>query len=205
MYGPDCYAGLDLPKWCTSAGIGQLHLFLGYLRLKNKTANLILIGLSCLQLLIQQHSSSSYLYQIWTHHGWRLACIYISIHQQNQVPNVRQVNPHSPIGMSAESCIDGLLCAEMHSNESAQDLNWYKVHLQVIFMSDIVDAAGTTILNSIKHGQLTGIWNSDLSWPANPWQAASAWSQWRTALAHLEEHGKLKKPLGDWLASSNQH
>ncbi len=52
VYGPACFVGLDFPELYTSAGIGQLRLFLGHLRLQDKTANLILIDLSYLQLLV---------------------------------------------------------------------------------------------------------------------------------------------------------
>lgn len=45
-------AGLDLPNLSTRENLGQLCLFLGYLRLKDKTADLILINISYIQVLV---------------------------------------------------------------------------------------------------------------------------------------------------------
>ncbi len=52
VFGPSSYAGLALPDLCTSEGISQLRLLLGHLRLRDKTAKLILIDMSYLQLLV---------------------------------------------------------------------------------------------------------------------------------------------------------
>jgi hypothetical protein len=43
VFGPAKYAGLSLPSLYMNASIGQLRLLLGHLRLKDKTAHLILI------------------------------------------------------------------------------------------------------------------------------------------------------------------
>ncbi len=67
-------------------------------------------------------------------------------------------------------------------------LNQCRVCLQGIFISDIMDAARTIVLNSIKHGWMAGTRKSNLNWPAQPRPPSSAWSQWRTAIAHLEEN-----------------
>jgi hypothetical protein len=51
VFGPSRYAGLGLPDLYTSASTAQIRLFLGHLRLQDKTADLILIDMSYLQLL----------------------------------------------------------------------------------------------------------------------------------------------------------
>jgi hypothetical protein len=83
-------------------------------------------------------------------------------------------------------------------------LNRCRVYLQVIFVSDIADATGTIVLNSIKHGRLAGTRKSNLNWPAQPRPPSSTWSQWRTAIANLEENGHLAQPLGEWRLPSHQ-
>ncbi len=52
VFGPARYAGLDLPALYSNESIGQLRLLLGHLRLRDKTAKIILIDISYLQLLI---------------------------------------------------------------------------------------------------------------------------------------------------------
>jgi hypothetical protein len=52
IFGPSISGGLDLPKLYTSAGLGQLRLLVGHLRLQNKTASLILIDIGYVQLLV---------------------------------------------------------------------------------------------------------------------------------------------------------
>ncbi len=52
VFGPSKYAGLGLPSLFTTKSIGQLCLLLGHLRLKDKTARLLLIDMSFIQLLV---------------------------------------------------------------------------------------------------------------------------------------------------------
>ncbi len=52
VFGPSSYGGLGLPELYTSEGIGQLRLLIGHLHLRDKTANLILIDISYLQLIV---------------------------------------------------------------------------------------------------------------------------------------------------------
>jgi hypothetical protein len=52
VFGPTKYAGLDLPHLATTENVGQLRLLLGHLRLQDKTADLILIDISYIQLLV---------------------------------------------------------------------------------------------------------------------------------------------------------
>ncbi len=50
VFGPASHAGLDMPDLYTSAGISKLRLLLGHLQLQDKTAKLILIDNSYLQM-----------------------------------------------------------------------------------------------------------------------------------------------------------
>lgn len=52
VFGPSEYGGLEMPELYTSEGIGQLRLLMGHLRLRDKTASLILIDISYLQLIV---------------------------------------------------------------------------------------------------------------------------------------------------------
>jgi hypothetical protein len=61
VVGPSKYTGLSLPNLYTAEGIGQIHLLLGHLRLKDKTADLIVIDISYIQLSV---SSSTLFFNV---------------------------------------------------------------------------------------------------------------------------------------------
>jgi len=82
------------------------------------------------------------------------------------------------------------------------EINSCRVYLQVITISDIMDAAGIRILPSAFLGHRDPSRSSSLHWPA--WQRPSGWSSWHSLLQHISTRGRLLQELGQWLAPSHQ-
>jgi hypothetical protein len=97
IYGPSSYAGLALPDLYTSQGIYQLRLLLGHLRLQDKTAKLILIDISYLQL--QAGSSTLFfnlnhqLYGKYVEQGW-LVSIWQFLYKTKIKLHIRLTSQH---------------------------------------------------------------------------------------------------------------
>jgi hypothetical protein len=77
VYGPTSYGGLALPDLYSSQGITQLRLLLGHLRLQDKSAKLILIDMSYIQLLLGSSTFFMNLdynnYGKYTEQGWLIS------------------------------------------------------------------------------------------------------------------------------------
>jgi hypothetical protein len=58
IHGPEEYGEINIPYAYFLQSNGQLKLFIGPLRAKDKTCNLILISMSNLQLIVGHHSFS---------------------------------------------------------------------------------------------------------------------------------------------------
>jgi hypothetical protein len=78
IYGPEKYGGLALPNLYTTTSMDKLRLFLGHLRLQDRTGQLIHIDLTYLQLLsgigtfflIEDAASFSWLESGWITSLW---------------------------------------------------------------------------------------------------------------------------------------
>ena len=155
VFGPSSYAGLDLPELYTTEGTGQLRLLLGHLRLRDKTARLILIDLSYLQLLTG--SSTLFLnlpykrYGHCTEQGW-LVSIWKFLNKINFKILIRQAFVPTPPRQHDTNLMD-FFVTQGTSHKTLKILNRCRVHLQVLFLSDICSADGTTILQECKQGQ----------------------------------------------------
>jgi hypothetical protein len=83
-------------------------------------------------------------------------------------------------------------------------LNRCRLYLQVIYLSDISSADGRCILDECRLGNRPHNRQSTLKWPIQPKSPATAWKIWTTALAALHIHGRLHKPLMEWIYASHQ-
>jgi hypothetical protein len=74
LHGLEKYGGLKIPNAYLLQCKGQLQLFLGHLRVRDKTSNLILISMSRLQLLVGSDTPFLHLkypsYTKWIEHSW---------------------------------------------------------------------------------------------------------------------------------------
>jgi len=73
VHGPEAFGGMALPHLHTIQGIDKLKLFLGHLRLKDRTAQLIHINLTCIELLTGTGDlflNKEYSTYAWVEAGW---------------------------------------------------------------------------------------------------------------------------------------
>jgi len=83
-------------------------------------------------------------------------------------------------------------------------LNWCRLYLQVLTLSDIVAANGHFILQHAKDGVKDNTRVSRLRWPNQGKPTANDWATWRSTLSALESYGHLKSPLGKWVNVPHQ-
>ncbi len=80
-------------------------------------------------------------------------------------------------------------------------INNVQMYLQIMNLSEITDASGTTILpHAMEPGPSSA--RSTLKWPNQPKPTAVAWKHWRRALQHLylrTDSTHLTQPLKEWL------
>ncbi len=206
VFGPIQYAGLGLPSLYTNESIGQLRLLLGHLRLQDKTAKLILIDLSYIQVLVgssKRFLNLSYnIYNYCTESGW-LISIWQLLSEINLKIAIRQAYVPSPLRENDIALMDYIVTLNV-SNKILKRINRCRVHLQVIFLSDICSADGSFILPCYKQGRQDSYRRSTLDWPRQPSPPRQDWALWSRTLCHLETAGKLSKPLGSWVAMGHQ-
>jgi hypothetical protein len=88
--------------------------------------------------------------------------------------------------------------AQLHS------LNACQVFLQVITVSDIRTADGTSLLQCILSGTRDVSRPFILKWPAQVNRGAKSWVLWRSAPSKLLQNNRLITPLGKWIKPTHQ-
>ncbi len=206
IFGPEELGGLSLPELYTTEGIGQLRFLLGHLRLRDKTANLILIDVSYLQLIV---GSTTLFFNLPFHQyshsaegGW-LVSIWQFLHSIKFQLHIRRA--YIPVvPRKGDKALMDYFVSKHYKPKLLKILNRCRLYLQVIFVSDISSADGTYIIPSIKHGHRLQERPSTLEWPSQPRPPANAWREWSNALSHLESHNKLHDSLGEWISPTHQ-
>jgi len=204
LFGPSWYGGLEIPELYTDQGIGQLKLLFGHTKLHDQVGQQILCILSELQLFIGSSSPVLSLpfkvYGQWVGEYW-LVSIW---RHMSQIGFTLEVENAWRPSLSCQHDI-AIMDAAMQYNFTAQQLkqiNFCRMYLQVIMLSDIVDASGTRILSSAFHGTIDVTRSSKLHWPA--WQCPNSWTSWKQLLTHLSTRGRLHQELGPWIAPTHQ-
>ena len=165
IHGPATLGGLALPQLYTTQGIDKLELFLGHLRISDRTGQLIHSDLTFLQLLSGSGTfilNQDYKRYQWVEKGW-LTSIWAFI----QTSAIQLVYPNQWIPKLTRA-YDQFLMEFFNTlglpPKTMEQLNMCRLYLQVITISDITSACGKYILPSIKHGQATHGRHSTLEW-----------------------------------------
>lgn len=205
IHGPEEYGGMNLPHITTTQGVDKLQLFLGHLRLQDRTAKLIHSDLSYLQLLAGVNTLCLNLpiakYK-WVEQGW-----LTSLWQFANFTNIQFVYPEAwlPSLTRENDCFLMPTFIQLgFPPPTLKRLNKCRLYLQALTLLDLTSADGRTILPSAKHGKILEDRPSTLLWPTQGRPTKAAWTEWAKALSMLELNGKLLQPLGRWLTSSHQ-
>jgi hypothetical protein len=184
VFGPVRYAGITLPHLYTTQSIGQLCSLIGHLYLQDKTADLFLIDISTIQLIVGSttqffnlpyHSYHMLVEPSWLRSIW---CLIDNLQFrvalcQAYVPSISRVRDCS--------IIDKFATLRLPKTDM-QRLNRCRLYLQVLHLSDITSADGTTILQCYKEGNRCPYRTSKLTWPYQPRLPASDWLLWQRTL-----------------------
>jgi hypothetical protein len=196
LFGGLKYGGLDLPELYTDQGFGQLRLLIGHLKLRDEVGLQIICFLSELQLFIGTiqpvftlpfslygHLVGDYwLVSIWKH----LSQIGFTLEVEDAwCPTLPRQN---------DASIMELAFLHNFSPQQLREINSCRLYLQVITVSDIVNAQGTCILQSAIKGERESSRVSSLHWPN--WQRPSSWNSWRRLLHHISIRGRLVQGCG---------
>ena len=205
IHGPEELGGMDLPHIYTTQGVEKLKLFLGHLRLQDRTGLLLHCDLALLQLLSGTGHfilNQEYKHYRWLEQGW-LTSLWEFL---NQV-KFTLFYPSSWLPTLTRRS-DSYLMEIFHHLHLPQPvmakLNRCRLFLQVITLSDITSADGTYILPTIKNGTLQEDRISMLMWPHQGRPTKSEWLLWDQTLQHFELRNKLLIPLGEWRNPSHQ-
>ncbi len=91
------------------------------------------------------------------------------------------------------------------SAKQLRRLNRCRVHLQVLFLSNIASTDGSFIMKCYKKGKRDPYRQSSLDWPYQPTPPWQDWTLWENTLHHLETGVKLTTALGNWCSPSHQN
>jgi hypothetical protein len=178
IHGPEDYGGIGLPHLYTCQGLQKITLFLGHMRLQDKTGNLLVIGLSNLQLL---SGSGMFVFNLpytisgtWIEHGW-LSSLWefssyakLSYHTSDicWIPEKQREN---------DSFIMEFFLTMTKNVSILKALNCCRVYLQVLQVSDIATADGCQLLPEVKLGSVPNQ-KSSLKWPIQGRPSSSDWN-----------------------------
>ncbi len=204
LFGPARYGGIEIPELFTDQGIGQLKLLFGHTKLRDQVGQQIFCFLSELQLFIGSISPVLSLpYKVygklvgdyWLTSIWR---------HMSQVGFTVEIEDAWMPALSRQNdmAIMDVAIQYNFTTQQLKEINYCRVYLQVILLSDIVNAGGGRILPSAFEGIFDETRVSNLHWPI--WQHPTSWTSWKCLLTHLSTRGRLYQDLGSWIAPTHR-
>jgi hypothetical protein len=199
IFRPEELGCLALPHIYTEQGISKLYLFLGHLRLQDKTGKLIEIDISYIQLFTGWttffFNESNSQFQNWIDSGWLTSIWEFSNHSHLTYLMPQYWTP-KPSHERDKALMEFFMDQRLH-HSTLDSINLCRVYLQVITIADISSADGTYIIPEVKLGKNPIGRKSNLDWPKQGQPSSADWINWRSNLFLLEHNGKLIQPLGE--------
>mmetsp|Transcript_7589 Transcript_7589/g.11012 ORF Transcript_7589/g.11012 Transcript_7589/m.11012 type:complete len:473 (+) Transcript_7589:2061-3479(+) len=207
VHGPHNFGGLKLKHLYCEQANGQLRLLLGHLRNRDHTGELIIIAMSYLQILVGSTKPFWNLpyskYAKWLENSW-FKSVWEFLHRVGFTLDVRLAwTP--PMQREGDSTLMTIFIESGYRGRAdLAQLNRCRLFHQVFFISDIASANGKVIDEVYRSQEANRDRVSTWKWPKQGLPDSAAWRLWGRALQHLEIHGKLRVPLGEWKAPSHQ-
>jgi len=203
VFGSHKYGGLSLRSLYSVQSLGQLTLFVGHSRARDKASKLLCISLSYLQLVIGSCTSLFALphrkYSSWLESSWLVSLWYFLDKVKLAVILTRQWLPilprHADIALMDHFIRQGYKASQLIR------LNCCRIYLQVITLTDIVSADGTCIIPDFFIGLPLTDRKSTLQWHSQQRPSGNDWALWSSTLQSLQPRNRLTTPLGDWLVA----
>jgi hypothetical protein len=98
--------------------------------------------------------------------------------------------------------IESLIALGRFTNKELKEINYFRIYLQVFFLSDITNIQGNKITAWAGRGQKQYGRQSTWDWPIQ--QRPIAWKAWKSALEYLAPDGDIGDPLGEWKSDHHQ-
>jgi Reverse transcriptase (RNA-dependent DNA polymerase) len=208
IYGPMLYGGANFRHMYMQQGVSQITTFLRHWRQQLVPGQLLKTALAWHQLslgvsysfLSRVHDELPHCESVWLKSMRTfLAVINASIELDEPCIPPAQRN-------GDEYIMDMILDSGQFTNAQIRRLNYCRLYLQVVTLSDITDAEG----EYVDPAQLQGdkaVYSSQTTWlhvhQAKPSQVE--WQLWRKANLIWSYHdGELHTPLGEWLINIQQ-
>jgi hypothetical protein len=88
------------------------------------------------------------------------------------------------------------------SGKELQQINYCRIYLQVLFMSDIANVKGTEVEERARKGKRQSGRKSEWEWPVQ--QRPVSWKAWKDAIEYLAPDNQVSPTLGEWNKSHHQ-
>jgi hypothetical protein len=193
IFGPEELGGMNLPHLFTYQRYIKLSMFLGHIRVNDKTGKLLRIGISHLQLISGSRTfvlNTPYQpYSSWITNGWLLSLWEFTA--STGLTFKIKANWLPKLTREKDSFLTEQFVSITKTPSVLKTLNQCRLYLQVITVSDITSACGAYILPEIKEGKLNGR-RSTLKWPIQGHPTKTDWTIWSNHLTFLETGQQLK-------------
>lgn len=204
VHGTTTYGGLGLQHLYLEQGLGQLKLFLGHLRARDKTSELLRISLGYLQQEIGLPTLAFNLrypnFKGWIEPTW-LTSLWEFLNFVGLTVSVADIWLPTRARENDVFLSEHFLSLRFTKAEMGR-LNRCRLFYQAITLSDLTSGDGTLIDERAKKGILLPDRLSDLNWPIQQRPPARDWKLWAKALSFLETNGTLTRPLGRWVSAT---
>ena len=203
IYGPGIYGGASFRTLYSLQGTGQIMAFLKYWRSPCQAGQLLRHATAWAQYGIGTsvsfltdvttelpHMEARWLSSVRTY----LCTLSCRIEMDKQyIPNIERIHDHHIMDMVIQS--------QQFIPKDIRLINYCRMYLQAVTLSDITDVTGKNLDNTMLLGTRSRL-SSHTKWHHFNQQrpSANAWKTWRRAnLLWANAHGHLLKPLGQWL------
>ena len=204
VYGPRSHGGLELGSLATVQGAGKVILLLRHLRTPGQPHALILVVLNRFQYMagvsydIMQDTRSKlpHLEGIWIP-SVREYLGEIQGSMQIAGTHIQPLERHGD-----QYIMDLVLASDQFKPVEVKFVNYCRLYLRVLTISDLCNASGTHLAEGIHAGQYHHYQSySILQEPLQERPNQAVWGIWRRFLKMIcYNKTKLKRPLGPWFA-----
>lgn len=164
-----------------------MQLFIGHLKLGDAVGVLLHTLINHTQLHVGSITPFFQLpypsYAKWIDHTW-VTSVWKFAHQAQLVLDVEDLWVPT-LTCKKDAAIMDMAIKQNFSPQQLYMLNHCRLYLQVITISDVAMAKGTTILSTAYKGQKDPQCNSPLHWPTMPQPPQSYWTLWASYLGTL--------------------
>ena len=212
-YAPKSLMGLGLPDIYVMQGTAQIKAILfhmnkgtmvGKLLMAELEAASIELGRNCSIFELQYKNWNHLLTDCWLKPTWEF--------RSNNNIQLQGRCPFPSLQRQHDSCIMQAL-VEKYSDKFTKgemcSINRCRLHLQVLFLSDIVNGQGNRVTSKAINGIRDSHRRSQWIWPFQPRPSRKEWAIWRRAVTVVVSGGEslsqnLRFPLGAWVSKPHQ-